>query len=52
MKVICPKCHKEQGEIDGQGVEGDSHVLCPKCLEVVQAEYRKFIEEANRCYPP
>lgn len=39
---------KFMGEIDGQGVEGDTHGICPECLEI---ELRK-LEEYKKSEKP
>lgn len=32
LKIECMYCRVSMGEKDGQGVEGTSHGICPKCL--------------------
>ncbi len=44
IKVVCMYCKADMGEKDGEGVEGVSHGICPKCLlehapNVYQAMY-------------
>lgn len=31
LKIICMVCHKPMGEKDGEGIEGVTSSICPKC---------------------
>lgn len=34
ITVVCAWCGETIGEKDGQGVEGESHGICNKCLDL------------------
>ena len=44
LKKVCAWCGKDLGTVDGQGVEGISGGICPKCAAI---EYRKL----DSCFP-
>ena len=39
LKKVCTWCGKDLGTVDGQGVEGISGGICPKCAAI---EYKKL----------
>ena len=48
IKVVCAWCGKATGEVNGKGVEGISHGLCPECLAKLKI---KDAEEEARDNP-
>ena len=42
MTIICSYCHKVMGTKPG---EGDTHGVCPKCLEVQNRLLEEMIKE-------
>ena len=50
LHVVCAWCHKPMGEVDGKGISGVSHGICPECFDVqmqVAQELIAKLEEDN-----